>query len=122
MLCDRFVDASVAYQGAGLRIGEQAVREVNTFALGNLMPDLTLWFDIDWAQASERLLARRGAGRLDRIEQRGRDFFDRVANAFRVLQTTEPRRIQRIDARRDVETIQQEIRRIVWNHINNDLE
>jgi len=122
VLCDRFVDASIAYQGAGLGIGEEAVRAVNAFALGNLMPDLTLWFDIDWAQARERLLAARGLGSLDRIEQRGADFFDRVASAFRALQIAEPGRIRRIDARLDVEAIQQEIKRVVWNHINNDLE
>ncbi|EJY56963.1 thymidylate kinase [Alicyclobacillus hesperidum URH17-3-68] len=122
VLCDRFVDASIAYQGAGLGIGEEAVRAVNAFALGNLMPDLTLWFDIDWVQARERLLAARGLGSLDRIEQRGADFFDRVASAFRALQIAEPGRIRRIDARLDVEAMQQEIKRVVWNHINNDLE
>ncbi|WP_062309136.1 dTMP kinase [Alicyclobacillus sendaiensis] len=121
VLCDRFVDASIAYQGAGLGLGEAWVEALNEYALGGLRPDLTLWFDLDWPSAQSRLRARAGGRDLDRIERRDEAFFARVADAFERLWRAAPQVRKRIDAARSPEDIEQEIRALVWNLIQQHL-
>ncbi|SIS84937.1 dTMP kinase [Alicyclobacillus vulcanalis] len=121
VLCDRFVDASIAYQGAGLGLGEAWVEALNDYALGGLRPDLTLWFDLDWATARARLHARADGRGLDRVERRDRAFFERVADAFERLWQADPQARRRIDASRTPEEIEQEIRAMVWNLIQQHL-
>lgn len=121
VLCDRFVDASIAYQGAGLGLGEAWVEALNEYALGGLRPDLTLWFDLDWATARSRLRARREGGGLDRIERRDDRFFERVADAFERMWRALPEVRKRIDAARSPDDIEQEIRALVWNLIQQHL-
>ncbi|MCL6488942.1 MAG: dTMP kinase [Alicyclobacillus mali] len=121
VLCDRFVDASIAYQGAGLGLGEAWVEALNEYALGGLRPDLTLWFDLDWSSARSRLRTRAEGGGLDRIERRGEAFFERVMDAFERLWRAAPEVRKRIDAARSPEDIEQEIRALVWNLIQQHL-
>jgi len=121
VLCDRFVDASIAYQGAGLGLGEAWVEALNEYALGGLRPDLTLWFDLDWPTARSRLRARVEGGGLDRIERRDEAFFERVADAFERLWRAMPEVRKRIDAARSPDDIEQEIRALVWNLIQQHL-
>ncbi|WP_206831526.1 dTMP kinase [Alicyclobacillus fructus] len=121
VLCDRFVDASIAYQGAGLGLGEAWVEALNDYALGGLRPDLTLWFDLDWPTARSRLRSRTERGGLDRIERRDDAFFARVADAFERMWREMPQVRKRIDASRSPDEIEQEIRALVWNLIQQHL-
>ena len=96
VLLDRFVDSSLAYQGAGRELGIDRVREVNEFATGGLTPDLTLLLTIDPKLGRDRSAARQNAP--DRLEQEGAAFFDRIAHAYRDLAAAHPERIRTIDA------------------------
>lgn len=96
VLLDRFVDSSLAYQGAGRGLGIEAVRELNRFATGGLEPDRTLLLTLDPASAQARADARGEAP--DRLEQEGAAFFRRIADAYLELAAAEPQRIRVLDA------------------------
>jgi dTMP kinase len=96
VLLDRFVDSSLAYQGGGRELGIDAVRAINAFALGGLVPDRTLLLRVDPRVGRSRQ-ATRGHG-ADRMEQADDGFFARVAEAYDALAAAEPERIRVIDA------------------------
>lgn len=96
VLLDRFVDSSLAYQGAGRGLGIQAVREINSFATGGLAPDRTLLLRLPPAQGRARSLDR--ATPPDRLEREADEFFARVAAAYDKLAAAEPKRIRIVDA------------------------
>jgi dTMP kinase len=96
VLLDRFVDSSLAYQGAGRGLGIEAVRELNLFATGGLTPDRTLLLTVDGESARARADSRGEAP--DRLEQESDDFFERIADAYRGLAQAEPQRIRVLDA------------------------
>jgi dTMP kinase len=96
VLLDRFVDSSLAYQGGGRELGIEAVRAINAFALGGLVPDRTLLLRVDPTVGRSRQ-ATRGDG-ADRMEQADDAFFARVAEAYDALAAAEPERIRVIDA------------------------
>jgi dTMP kinase len=118
VVCDRFVDASLAYQGVGRGLDVEVVRGVNAAATGGLAPDLTVLLDIDTATGLERARAKtgvsartRGAG--DRMEQEVLAFHQRVREGFLSLAQKEPQRITVIDARGTVGAVRDQIRRVV---------
>jgi dTMP kinase len=96
VLLDRFVDSSLAYQGGGRRLGIDAVREINEFAIQGLRPDRTLLLVIDPRDGQARSQAR--GGPPDRLENEQREFFDRTADAYQTLADRDPERIRTIDA------------------------
>jgi dTMP kinase len=96
VLLDRFVDSSLAYQGAGRGLGVEQVRAINEFATGGLRPDRTLLLRVDPALGRTRSRTRPGA--LDRLERERDDFFARIAAAYDELAAAEPDRIRTIDA------------------------
>jgi dTMP kinase len=93
VLCDRYLDSSLAYQGGGRGLGRHAVEEVNRFATGGVLPDLVVLLDLDPAAG----LARRGADR-DRIEAQDLEFHRRVRDAFLDLAAADPARFCVVDA------------------------
>jgi len=100
VLCDRFVDASIAYQGHGLGVSIEDVVRVNRFATGGLVPDRTYLIDIPPEVARERLLQRTdGTGKplLDRIERKGLDYHRRVRAGFQAIYRENKQRILWID-------------------------
>jgi len=102
VLCDRYVDSSAVYQGAGRELGLERVLEVNALGTGDLRPDLTLYLRLGAAES----LARRGrASSLDRIEMEESDFHQRVCNAYDQLAARDPERIRVVDASLPVEEI-----------------
>ncbi len=103
VLLDRFVDSSLAYQGAGRELGLAAIREINDFATGGLTPDLTLLLIIDPALGRERSQGRAIAP--DRLEREGDEFFARIANAYQELASADPQRIRTIDASQPPEAV-----------------
>jgi dTMP kinase len=96
VLLDRFVDSSLAYQGAGRGLGVKEIAELNRFATGGLQPDRTLLLRIDPVTAHARQISRHIAP--DRLEQEEHDFFQTVANAYDELAAADPRRFRVIDA------------------------
>ena len=92
VLCDRYLDSSLAYQGGGRGLGLGPVQEVNRFATGGLLPDLVVLLDLDPAEG----LGRR-AGRRDRIEVEGLGFHRRVREAFLELAAADPDRFAVVD-------------------------
>src|SRR4051812_28897198 len=101
VLLDRFVDSSLAYQGAGRELGVEEIRRLNAFATGGLAPDRTLLLRIDPAVGRERI----GGREPDRLEQAGEDFFAAVARAYDGLAAAEPERFVVIDAGRPPERV-----------------
>jgi dTMP kinase len=96
VLLDRFVDSSLAYQGAGRALGIEAVRAINLFATGGLEPERTLLLRISPAGGRARLPGRGLAS--DRLERESESFFATIADAYEQLAHSEPQRIRTIDA------------------------
>ena len=105
VVCDRYVDSSVAYQGAGRELGMEEVLALNLTAVGGLLPDLTFLVETDIDTA----LARVG-DKGDRIERAAADFWPRVAEAYRTLAARFPERYVVIDGRRGIAEVAAEIR------------
>ena len=103
VLLDRFVDSSLAYQGAGRNLGVAAVREINEFATGGLVPDRTLLLSIDPALGRAR--SQKRSGPLDRLERENDAFYGRIASAYVDLAAADPQRIRTIDAAQDPERV-----------------
>jgi dTMP kinase len=105
VVCDRYLDTSVAYQGGGRELGVDTVLELNLLAVDGLVPDRTVLVEID----VETALARVGDKR-DRIEQAEAEFWPRVVDAYRDLAARYPERYVVVDGRRPVREIAEEIR------------
>ncbi len=101
VLLDRFVDSSLAYQGAGRGLGVEAIRSLNELATGGLRPDRTLLLRIDPAVGRERI----GGRDPDRLEREPPEFFEAVAAAYDELAAAEPDRIAVIDAAQPPERV-----------------
>lgn len=110
ILCDRYVDSTVAYQGYGRGLDLALVNQVNAIATLGLVSDLTLWLDLDYETARQRSQHR---GDIDRMEQADRRFHDRVRQGFNTLWQDNPDRMVRIDASADIETIATVIQKTV---------
>jgi dTMP kinase len=103
VLLDRFVDSSLAYQGAGRGLGVEAVREVNLFGTGGLLPDRTLLLRVDRDTRAARPPA--GGAAPDRLEREGEEFFDAIGAAYDELAAAEPQRFRVLDAGRAPEEV-----------------
>lgn len=96
VLLDRFIDSSLAYQGAGRKLGMESVRAVNRFATGSITPDRTLLLRISPAEGRRRQRERSGA--VDRLEREGEPFYAAIASGYEELARAEPQRIRVLDA------------------------
>jgi dTMP kinase len=103
VVSDRFLDSSLAYQGAARGLGVEEVEAINRFATGGLVPDLTLLLSIDPAAAAAR------AGEPDRFEGEGAELQDRVLAAYEELAAADPGRWRRIDADRPPEEVHADV-------------
>ncbi|AIS16008.1 thymidylate kinase [Pseudomonas rhizosphaerae] len=104
VLCDRFTDATYAYQGGGRGLSQERIAQLETFVQGTLRPDLTLVFDLPVEIGLARASAR---GRLDRFEQEGRAFFEAVRGAYLARAAAAPSRYRVIDAAQSLAQVQQ---------------
>lgn len=102
VLCDRFTDASYAYQGGGRGVDAARIAELERIATGGLKPDLTLLLDLPVARGRARASQR---GDADRIEAERDDFFERVRSAYRARAQAEPRRFRIIDASQPADAV-----------------
>ena len=110
VICDRFSDSTLAYQGYGRGLDLRALVRLNRFATGGLAPDLTLLLDLPIATGLARRRREQGQNRLDR---EARSFYQRVRNGFLELAAEHPRRIRIIDATPDPDTVEGEATIIV---------
>ena len=108
VLCDRFIDSSLAYQGYARGIGMDEVLSINQFAIENLMPDITFYFDID----PEVGLKRKSGQEMNRLDLETLDFHQKVRAGYVSLVKKFPERIIQIDASETKETVFTN----VWKH------
>jgi dTMP kinase len=125
VLCDRFVDASIAYQGYGLDVPLEKVIEVNKFATGGLSPNRTYLLDISPEEGKERMMARlekQGTGTLDRIELKDSSYHEKVREAFHNLFRQHDDRMKMVAANRSIDKIFADIKEdfdLIWGNLNN---
>ncbi|QFP79004.1 dTMP kinase [Latilactobacillus graminis] len=112
VICDRFVDSSIAYQGAGRGIGEDAVAQMNLFATNGLTPDLTLYLDVPSEVGLQRIKRNR-QNQYDRLDQEKLIFHKKVRQAYLQLAQDNPKRIQTIDATQDLTTVVDQCRQVI---------
>ena len=118
VVCDRFLDSSLAYQAGGRGIDIEDVLAVNGFALGECLPRLTLWFDVPVEVALQRMGGR--GDDPDRFESEDAAFHARVSEAYRGLWRRFPERIARVDAGGDVESVTRDMLRVVDERVGGD--
>lgn len=104
MICDRYLDSSVAYQGVGRGLGLERVLELNLAAVGGLLPDRTFLLSLDHAEIDSRL-----SGEHDRLERESAEFHARAASAYRDLADRFPERIVVLDAARPPDELAEEV-------------
>lgn len=110
ILCDRYTDSTIAYQGYGRRLDRRLIDQLNLIATGGLQPDLTLWLDVDATTGAARTKQR---GVADRMEQADLDFHQRVRQGFRELHEREPQRVVRIDGEQDEASVAHQIQAVL---------
>ena len=97
VLCDRFIDSSLAYQGYARGLGIEEVLQINQFAIGNTMPDLTVFFDINPAEGLSRI-AQNNEREMNRLDKENVGFHERVYEGYNELIRRYPDRIVKTDA------------------------
>jgi dTMP kinase len=105
VVCDRFIDATYAYQGGGRRLRTDHIRQLEAMVQGTRRPDLTLLLDAPVEQALRRARRRSSGTVPDRFESERAEFFERVRNAYHERAAAEPDRIALIDASRSVDVV-----------------
>nr|WP_301295572.1 dTMP kinase [Pseudomonas nitroreducens] len=110
VLCDRFTDATYAYQGGGRGLPVERIAQLESFVQGGLRPDLTLVFDLPVEIGLSRAAAR---GRLDRFEQEGRAFFEAVRNTYLNRAHAEPGRYHILDAAQSLAEVQGDLDKLL---------
>ena len=110
VISDRFFDSTTVYQGAARELDSVIVQQLNNFAVGDCIPDITLVLDLDLETARARMQAPR---RPDRMEQETTEFYERVRNGYLELAKREPKRIVLIDGAQSADKIENEIWQII---------
>jgi dTMP kinase len=110
IVCDRFADASYAYQGGGRQLGAETVAIVEKLVLKDLQPDLTLLFDMPVDKGMQRVASR---GEADRFEIESIRFFERVRTAYLERAANDPQRFRVIDASADEDTVWQQVKAVL---------
>ena len=108
VLCDRFYDSTVAYQGYGRGLDLDTVRRVIAFAVGDTRPDLTILLHVP-TDVSETRRKTRDTKQRDRMEELDRKFFERVESGFKAIAAAEPKRVRVVDATASIEHVQEQI-------------
>lgn len=103
VVCDRFTDSTVAYQGHGRRMPLEAIDELDRISTGRRRPDLTLLFDVPAALARQRASGR-GEDEIDRLDGEDLAFYERVRQGYLTIARDDPERVRIVDASGDIET------------------
>ncbi|AHV94958.1 dTMP kinase [Paenibacillus sabinae] len=108
VLCDRFVDSSLVYQGYARGLGMEEVRAINQFATGGRMPDLTFYLDIEPEVGLARITAS-GDREINRLDLESLAFHQKVREGYRMIAEANPRRIVTLDAGRPLHVVEREL-------------
>jgi len=117
VLCDRFLDSTTVYQGAGRKLPGEIVERINAFAVGIHLPGLTLVLDLEPKEAHRRQMRRvrpAGEGAFDRMEAEPTDFFERVREGYHELAKTHPERVKIVSAAGTIDETSQAI----WKEVS----
>ncbi|CAN7605892.1 dTMP kinase [Rossellomorea sp. LjRoot5] len=117
VICDRFIDSSLAYQGNARGIGMEEVMDINQFAIEDKMPDLTLYFDIDPEEGLKRI-AKHNGREVNRLDLESMEFHTRVREGYQKLIKQYPDRIRVIDASKSKEAVFTDAYEIVTGYLN----
>jgi dTMP kinase len=120
VICDRFIDSSLAYQGNARGIGMEEVMNINQFAIEDKMPDLTLYFDIDPEEGLKRI-AKHNGREVNRLDLESVDFHTRVREGYQKLMKQYPDRIQVIDASQSKAAVFGDAYGIVTDYLNKQV-
>jgi dTMP kinase len=115
IVCDRFADASYAYQGGGRQLGADTVAQIEQLVLKGLQPDLTLLFDLPVQAGMTRVAGR---GEADRFEVESIRFFERVRAAYLERAAANPERFRIIDASQDEESVWSQVEAVLKAELN----
>ncbi len=119
VICDRFIDSSLAYQGNARGIGMDEVMDINRFAIEDTMPDLTLYFDIDPEDGLKRIAQHNGR-EVNRLDLESMDFHYKVREGYQHLIKQYPERIQIVDASRSKEDVFSSAYKIVKEFLTDE--
>jgi dTMP kinase len=114
ILCDRYTDSTIAYQGYGRGLDMSLINNLNQIATGGLKSDITIWLDVDVEVGLSR---KRGQTKLDRIEQETMDFHRRVQQGYTELAVSNPSQIVRIDGNYSQDIVQKNIQEILQKRL-----
>lgn len=121
VLCDRFIDSSLAYQGYARKLGIEEVMSINRFAIGEYMPDLSILFDLDPKIGLERISSNEHR-EINRLDLEKIDFHERVRAGYNIVYEENKDRIIKIDAEQSKENVINQIKKIlkpiIWTNIN----
>ena len=117
---DRFVDSSLAYQGAGRELGIAAVKQINDFATSKIEPDLTIFLDVK-PQVGLTRIAKERAGQEDRLEQEKLNFHQKVYQGYQEVIKAHPERIKVVDANKPFNLVVKDCVKIIANRLPVDL-
>ena len=116
VLCDRFLDSSIAYQGYGRKLGADEIEGLNDFVLNGLRPDLTLFFEVSDETGHKRMTGR---GDLNRLDQESRQFHEDVRNGFGRIRKASSNRIKTVDAEGSPDEVLEQSMKIILDCINS---
>lgn len=117
VLCDRFIDSSLAYQGYARGLGIDEVYSINQFAIGELMPDLTLYFDIDPEIGLNRINQHENR-EVNRLDLENIQFHNKVREGYEILLKRFQTRMKKIDASKPLEDVFKEVKDIIYSSIS----
>lgn len=117
LICDRFIDSSLVYQGIGRGIGVEEVWTINRFAIGDVMPHLTIYLDIEPSIGLARIKANE-AREYNRLDDEHIHFHEQIRQGYLSLLEKYPGRIVRVDASAPLEQVTDQVCSIVWNKIS----
>lgn len=117
VISDRYLDSSLAYQGAGRGLGYQDILDINLFAIDNLWPDLTLYLDLDPSIGLQRIKSR-ASDKNDRLDFDQLDFHQKVRKAYLEIAGKDSKRVKVIDASQSPDDIKNQALSIIETEIN----
>ncbi|PEG79725.1 dTMP kinase [Lactobacillus sp. UMNPBX7] len=118
ILCDRFVDSSIAYQGAGRGLGEKEIWQINQFAIDGLMPSLTIYLDIE-SEIGLRRIAEHRSNQINRLDKEKLAFHQNVRQSYLKLYKNYPERIKLIDASQPLEKVIEDVKATIHDRFSD---
>ncbi|MHB7919913.1 dTMP kinase [Staphylococcus hominis] len=117
VLCDRYIDSSLAYQGYARGIGIEEVKKINEFAINGFYPDLTIYLDIDAEVGRERILKNQRS--QNRLDKETLTFHQKVIEGYKTLIKTNPERFKVVDATQSIESVVSDTYDIILSYLKN---